>query len=161
MKHAMRKRASQSAREVGLDCRAGPGNEPALGAHLTTARRRYTHHGVYVGRGHVIHYAGLARCWQAGPVEEVSLSDFALGHPVRVVERGDATYLPHEIVQRARSRLGECDYHVLTNNCEHFCNWCIRGVHRSAQVRRRLIVVPLAFLVAASLAACLPRLVGW
>jgi hypothetical protein len=23
---------------------------------------------------------------------------------------------------------------VLTNNCEHFCEWCVRGEHRSYQV---------------------------
>jgi hypothetical protein len=47
-------------------------------------------------------------------------------------------YSPAEIVRRARSRLGENDYRLLTNNCEHFCNWCLSGVSRSAQVERRL-----------------------
>jgi len=65
--------------------------QPHLGAHLTTSRRGYSHHGVYVGRG-----------------------------------------------RRARSRLGENDYRLLTNNCEHFYNWCLSGVSRSAQVERRL-----------------------
>jgi hypothetical protein len=23
---------------------------------------------------------------------------------------------------------------VLTNNCEHFCEWCVHGEHRSYQV---------------------------
>jgi Lecithin retinol acyltransferase len=40
-------------------------------------------------------------------------------------------------VRRARSRIGEDDYRLLTNNCEHFCNWCLCGVSRSAQVERR------------------------
>jgi len=30
------------------------------------------------------------------------------------------------------------DYRLLTNNCEHFCNWCLSGVSRSAQVEGRL-----------------------
>jgi hypothetical protein len=38
------------------------------------------------------------------------------------------------VVHRARSRLGEDRYHVLRNNCEHFCEWCVRGQHRSYQV---------------------------
>jgi hypothetical protein len=46
-------------------------------------------------------------------------------------------YSPKEIVRRARSRIGENDYRLLTNNCEHFCNWCLYGVNRSAQVKRR------------------------
>jgi hypothetical protein len=40
----------------------------------------------------------------------------------------------HEVVRRARLRLGENRYHLLTNNCEHFCEWCIRGESRSLQV---------------------------
>jgi len=37
-------------------------------------------------------------------------------------------------VRRARSRLGERRYHLLRNNCEHFCNWCQLGECRSEQV---------------------------
>jgi Lecithin retinol acyltransferase len=50
----------------------------------------------------------------------------------------ESHYSPEEIVRRARSRLGESDYRLLTNNCEHFCNWCLSGVSRSAQVKGRL-----------------------
>ena len=49
-------------------------------------------------------------------------------------------FLPQEIVRRARSRLGENDYRLLTNNCEHFCNWCLDGVSHSAQVERPLVL---------------------
>jgi hypothetical protein len=45
-------------------------------------------------------------------------------------------YPPEEIVRRARLRLGENDYRLLSNNCEHFCNWCISGISRSPQVAR-------------------------
>lgn len=31
-------------------------------------------------------------------------------------------------------RLGEHRYRLLTNNCEHFCEWCVNGAHRSYQV---------------------------
>jgi Lecithin retinol acyltransferase len=113
-------------------------HEPRLGAHLTTSRRGYTHHGVYVGRGRVVHYSGLSGFWQCGPVEEVSLARFANGRSVEIVDHSESQYAPEEIVRRARSRLGENDYRLLTNNCEHFCNWCLSGVSRSAQVERRL-----------------------
>jgi hypothetical protein len=109
----------------------------ALGAHLTTSRRGYLHHGVYVGDGRVVHYSGLSGFWQCGPVEEVSLTRFAAGHCVQVVDRGRSAYSPQEIVRRARSRIGENDYRLLTNNCEHFCNWCLYGRSRSAQVEPR------------------------
>jgi hypothetical protein len=113
--------------------------EPPFGAHLATSRRGYSHHGVYVGCGRVVHYSGLSGgFWQCGPVEEVSLSRFAIGHTVRVVDHPKSLFSPEEIVRRARSRLGENDYRLLTNNCEHFCNWCHSGVSRSAQVQRPL-----------------------
>jgi Lecithin retinol acyltransferase len=117
---------------------SGLEREPPLGAHLTTSRRGYTHHGLYVGHCRVVHYSGLSGFWQCGPVEEVSLSRFAVGHPVQIVDHDRSPYSPAEIVLRARSRIGENDYRLLTNNCEHFCNWCLCGVSHSAQVERRL-----------------------
>lgn len=111
--------------------------EPVLGAHLTTSRCGYTHHGVYAGGGRVVHYSGLSGFWQCGPVEEVSLSRFAGGREMWIVAHSSSAYSPQEIVRRARSRLGENHYRLLTNNCEHFCNWCCGGVSHSAQVERQ------------------------
>jgi hypothetical protein len=122
--------AAQSSWPVGLV------GEPALGAHLVTPRGGYTHHGIYVGDGRVIHYAGFASSWHAGPVEEVTVCEFAFGHWVSIVEHPQARYSAQQVVQRARSRLGECDFRLLSNNCEHFCNWCVSGCHRSEQVER-------------------------
>jgi Lecithin retinol acyltransferase len=114
--------------------------ELPLGSHLTTSRRGYTHHGVYVGDGRVVHYSGLSGFWQCGPVEEVSLARFSAGREVRIVVHAGSVFSPEEIVRRARSRLGENDYHLLTNNCEHFCNWCLNGISHSAQVERPLVL---------------------
>ena len=41
-------------------------------------------------------------------------------------------------MRRARSRLGEDRYRLLTNNCEHFCEWCLRDDHRSYQLESLL-----------------------
>lgn len=38
---------------------SGIDQEPPLGAHLRTSHREYTHHGMYVGHGRVVHYSGL------------------------------------------------------------------------------------------------------
>ena len=84
----------------------------------------------------MIHYAGFSRSRHAGPVEEVNVIAFAFGHPLRIVDHPYARYSVQQIIERARSRLGEHAFHLLTNNCEHFCNWCISGQHRSAQVER-------------------------
>jgi Lecithin retinol acyltransferase len=69
-----------------------------------------------------LHYSGLSGFWQCGPVEEIPLSRFAVGHLVQIVDHDRSAYSPEEIVRRARSRIGEDDYRLLTNNCEHFCN---------------------------------------
>ena len=127
---------------------AGLYREPTLGTHLVTSRRGYTHHGIYVGCGMVVHYAGLSRSLHSGPVEEVTFSRFSMGRAVRIVEHSDSRYSPQQIVLRARSRLGENKYHVLRNNCEHFCNWCMSGLSRSSQVERSL-AFPLRALVIA------------
>ena len=37
-------------------------------------------------------------------------------------------------LRRAMSRLGEQNYNLLFNNCEHFATWCKTGRHRSEQV---------------------------
>jgi hypothetical protein len=114
--------------------------EPPLGAHLTVSRRGYTHHGLHVGGGRVVHYSGFSGFWQCGPVEEVSLSRFSAGREVRIVDHSGSVFSSEEIVRRARSRLGENDYRLLSNNCEHFCNWCLNGVSHSAQVERPLVL---------------------
>jgi len=112
--------------------------ELPIGAHLVTPRGRFTHHGIYVGKGRVIHYAGLCEALRAGPVEEVSLAEFARGNGIRIEGSVHPSFSRDQIVARARSRLGEMRYRLLTNNCEHFCTWCIRGKSRSRQVRRCL-----------------------
>jgi hypothetical protein len=115
------------------------GNEqPPLGAHLVTPRFAYAHHGIYVGRGTVVHYAAFAKHWHRGPVEETSLTRFADGHPVWVRPARPNGLQCAEIVRRARSRLGENRYRFFSNNCEHLSEWCVNGEHRSPQVERLL-----------------------
>ncbi|SDE16916.1 lecithin retinol acyltransferase family protein [Paraburkholderia lycopersici] len=109
--------------------------EPPLGAHLVSLRTGYSHHGIYVGAGRVVHYAGLCKSLHRGPVEEVTLERFAAGHEVAVVAHPLAAYAGRAAVARARSRLGEDRYRLLSNNCEHFCTWCVDGKGRSEQVR--------------------------
>jgi hypothetical protein len=107
---------------------------PPLGSHLVASRHGYTHHGIFVGDGKVVHYAGLSRGWRGGPVEEVSLAEFARGRPVRVRLSSHPRFDRAEVVARARSRLGENRYRILSNNCEHFCEWSLHGDSRSRQV---------------------------
>jgi hypothetical protein len=68
------------------------------------------------------------------PVEEVSLTEFAHGRTVWVQMHLSPRFTPEEIVARAKSRLGEDDYRIASNNCEHFCQWCVQGESRSRQI---------------------------
>ena len=43
-------------------------------------------------------------------------------------------YSPEETVARAKSLIGEDQYNLITNNCEHFAIWCKTGAHKSYQV---------------------------
>src|SRR5262245_51359735 len=96
-----------SGRTFGLEWLLTPGEEPPLAAHLVTPRGFYTHHGVYVGNGRVIHYAGFATGFGRGPVEDVSLGHFAHGGDIRVRSATTPRFDRGEVVERARSRLGE------------------------------------------------------
>jgi hypothetical protein len=114
------------------------GETPAAGAHLVTPFLGFAHHGIHVGEGRVIHYGALVYDLIRRPVEEVSLEEFAGGRPVFVVTHAEGAVDAADVVRRARSRLGEARYRLLSNNCEHFVEWCLHGEHRSFQVERAL-----------------------
>ena len=75
----------------------------------------------------VIHYAGFATGFGRGPVEDVSLEHFAHGRHVRVRSATTPRFDREQVVERARSRLGERRYRLLSNNFEHFAEWCLGG----------------------------------
>ena len=112
----------------------GNEQEPPLGSHVVTPRPGYLHHGIYVGGGKIVHYAGFARGLQRGPVEEISFAAFTRGRPAWIRSTARPSFDYREVIRRARSRIGEDRYRIWTNNCEHFCEWCLRGEHRSYQV---------------------------
>lgn len=129
----------------------GSRKELLAGTRLIVCRLGYRHHGIYAGEGRVIHYAGRAR-YPHGCIEEISLQDF-IGNRSVNLGRAPDRFRGEDIVRRARSRLGECRYDLLNNNCEHFCNWCQLGEARSQQVESlaksvRLLVHAVATLFA-------------
>lgn len=105
----------------------------SAGSHLVSPRKFYVHHGIYLGDGKVAHYSGLSASLQAGPIEVTDLDHFGNGSSVWVHQEQSA-FSSDEIIVRALSRVGESQYKILSNNCEHFCNWCITGTSYSAQV---------------------------
>jgi hypothetical protein len=81
-----------------------------------------------------VQYGGLSHGLRRGPVEEIPLSQFSQGRTIWIRLHESSELDRDEVVRRARLRLGENRYHVLTNNFEHFCEWCVCGEHRSYQV---------------------------
>lgn len=79
----------------------------------------YTHHGLYLGFGLVIHYDFSHICI-------VTLEEFSKGQPIFTVN-SPIKYSSEVVMMRALSRLGEERYHLITNNCEHFVRWCRSG----------------------------------
>ncbi len=97
----------------------------------------YKHYGIDCGDGTVIHYRKPSET-----IEQTSLATFSRGNPVYVAEYGDGFgYIPDVVVERARSRLGEQEYNLLFNNCEHLVNWCKTGINNSKQVKEFLPIV--------------------
>ena len=108
------------------------------GAHLVSDRGLYTHHGLYLRNKQVIHYSGLADGMESGPIEIVTLEEFHNGNGFTIQEHPNAKYSADKTIKRAKSRLGENNYSVSGNNCEHFVTWAIEGNHESKQVDKSI-----------------------
>ena len=82
----------------------------------------YEHHGIDCGSEGVIHYSKVGEA----TVARTSRDGFARGNRVYVKAQPTA-FIPEVVIKRAESRLGERQYDLFFNNCEHFANWCKTG----------------------------------
>lgn len=90
----------------------------------------YEHHGIDCGNGTVIHYY---KGGEIATIARTSFETFARGNPVYVKPR-PVSFVSDLVIERAESRLGEQQYNLLTNNCEHFASWCKTGKNTSQQL---------------------------
>ena len=103
----------------------------ALADHLQTPRQHglFNHHGIDLGDGSVAHYL------EGTAILRSPLEEFSRGQPISTVDYPSGSCSePAITVRRAMRRLGEQNYNLLFNNCEHFAHWCKTGRHRSSQV---------------------------
>ena len=114
------------------------------GDHISSPRTMYSHHGIYVGNGKVIHYSGFVDGISSGKIEHTNLENFSRNNSIFINRHKYRKYTGSEIVTRAYQRLGEDWYNVLLNNCEHFAYWCIMGWHKSPQVNNILASIRIA-----------------
>ena len=99
--------------------------------HLQVPRQHglFLHHGIDLGDGSVAHYL------EGREILRSPDQAFSRGQPVSVVLYAAGTCSPPGVtLRRAMGRLGEQNYNLLFNNCEHFAHWCKTGRHRSSQV---------------------------
>ena len=99
--------------------------------HLQVSRQHglFNHHGIDLGDGTIAHYL------EGREILRSSLEEFAKGSQFIVVSHKDSSS-KRITLKRAISRIGEQDYNLLFNNCEHFANWCKTGFHKSPQIER-------------------------
>ncbi|MEM8808390.1 MAG: lecithin retinol acyltransferase family protein [Cyanobacteria bacterium P01_G01_bin.38] len=89
----------------------------------------YEHHGIDCGDGNIIHYRKVGEA----TVSRTSYEAFARGNPVYPYPQS-VSFIVEVVIERAHSRLGEQQYDLFFNNCEHFANWCKTGRNHSKQL---------------------------
>lgn len=107
----------------------------AVGDHIYVCRGVYTHHGVDMGEGWVIHFASADGTKSGALIRLATIEDFAGAAEVKVQVYG-VRFEADQAAERARSMLGQSGYDLFANNCEHFATWCVTGEHNSPQVER-------------------------
>lgn len=124
--------------------------KPMPGDIVVADRIIYRHYGIYVGNDSVIHFSGeegREKDSTRARIIETSLAAFLQESPVLVEESYVYPAFPSDqVVDYARSRLGERGYNIFTNNCEHFANECKYGKRMSRQVAAYLKMAGMAAL---------------
>ena len=121
------------------------------GLHLAVNRRGrpHHHHGIYLGDGSVVHFAGEGLSQRGAKVVREPLRKFVSPDgvhrtrslvPVRQSGERVAALDPAVTCLRALSRLGETGYQLVANNCEHFSAWSQLGASVSFQTQRAQVL---------------------
>ncbi len=99
--------------------------------HLVVPRYQgiFHHHGIDLGDGTVAHYL------EGREILKSPFEDFSRGLQCTTIQH-EKSLDKKTTLNRAQSRIGEQNYNLLFNNCEHFANWCKIGHHRSNQLER-------------------------
>jgi len=98
------------------------------GDHIVVRRGVYTHHGIYLGNQKVIHYRN-----KGVKVEDIKVfKKYCRVFKVLIRKENSPLLYPIEtVINRAMERINENEYNLITNNCDHFANWCRNGSEKS------------------------------
>ena len=115
--------------------------EPKPADIIRTKVKFYYHYGIFVSENEVIQF-GLPND-PGRPAEEIKVIEtdvytFLCGGNIEVfcpsADEKKKMRTPTEIINTARGRIGEGNYDILHNNCEHFANSCVFGESSSSFV---------------------------
>lgn len=126
---------------------------------IGVSRIIYEHYGIYIGNDQVIQYTLSAdktrleiRKTNIVQFLHRSTTFFVLDCEFKKPLKSEPikyrtlfrlpVFSPEETVRRAESRLGEVEYNLLSNNCEHFAIWCKTGLSISYQVEEYSKYIP-------------------
>ncbi len=93
----------------------------------------YYHHGIYIDDNSVIHFStkdGFSILSKDLEITSTNIDIFTLGREIEV-KKYNKRYLTEKSVEIAKSMLGNRDYDLVFNNCEHFVTFCITGEKKS------------------------------
>lgn len=115
--------------------------DPVPGDHIRVSTNGYYHHGIYIGNDEVIQFGHPFDMYQDHSLIKViksDIQDFLRGGFLEVRQYSKKElkkkFDNEKVIEIAMSKLGEGDYNLLYNNCEHFANFCVFGIKESKQV---------------------------
>lgn len=121
--------------------------KPEMGDHIRVNRGFYYHHGIYKDDNCIYQFAapqGSEISPENAIICTTTLELFLKGGELEVMEYNSEELKdkrkPKEIIACAKKLVGNKfgGYNIVTNNCEHFANYCVFGVKRSEQVENVL-----------------------
>ena len=115
--------------------------DPIAGDHIRVLVNGYYHHGIYIGNDEVVQFGHPFDMYQDHreiKVIKSPIEDFLRGGFLEVRQYSKKElkikFSNDKICELALSKLGEGDYNLLYNNCEHFATFCVFGKKESKQV---------------------------
>ena len=112
---------------------------PKYGDHIKVKIDSFYHHGIFVSKNEVIHFCSdekFSILSKNLEIQATSLLNFAHGNKIEIVEYNNR-YGPDKTVELARGKIGDSDYDLTFNNCEHFAYSCTTG-HKTSKTMDRL-----------------------
>jgi len=115
----------------------------------TMSKEGFWHYGIYTEIGTVIdRIKGIG-------IRERSYESFAENEAVYIERHTNPEISREDVVENARSRIGDSGYNAVFKNCEHFVNWCrTNAIPVSKQVLKIAGGTLVAFLIICLLVSC-------